>query len=610
MMKKVNLILAIVASVATSAGIVEETKSKPVLAAVAEVAPFGDLTRKIASLGTMINNPIVPTLLLTSGQQYLVKTYGRLRADSPIAWFGYVQTPAWDIASTNSDQVAVDDMLESVIVYPAAEGPSRLVLNHPGATKDADGTIHILPGENRPNDSYVRFTKDNRYCAFASSPVLAEQAIADFSKRRANRKMAADMPLVSFELLERGITAMASYNESMVLIAQQAAANVSGNSPQLQEINAAHQRRARERLLSVAGVSASLDLNDTGLFLDAKMLPKAGAKVPPLSDFKLPAGAFDNVPASSPLFLLSGSRLMVQHDDEASFRAEMTEIARKLPELLSKNASKKYLPLMKEIEAILGEILNTAPFPAKSDWCGIWFAFDKACHPYCEQVETAEKAAEKMAMSTRALTRLAAAIDKQWPGKGMFSFDGRGVTVMDWHAIADVIVEETAEKKDDDVVKSVADLKDSISKVMGSGKTSFSSVCDGRTIRTLCAAPGFKPAPDAKPTGEARVAAVLPEVASERPAAVFCLNTYEFVRNDLLPILMRTADAGEAKQYKAMMSSMPPAEPNGALVFGIWTTADGGARSVLRITSGELKNLGVAFNAFTAASLAGDGDDD
>ena len=168
MKKTMMTVWAAAASLALAAGIVEETKSQPVLAGTAQIAPLGEVTQKVASLGTLIGNPIVPTLLLTSGQQQLVDRYGRLRADAPVTWFAYVQTPAWEIAATNLDQVAIEDMFDHVLVYPSADGPANLLLKHPGATKDADGTIHLLPSKDNPNDTYVKYAADNRCCAFAS----------------------------------------------------------------------------------------------------------------------------------------------------------------------------------------------------------------------------------------------------------------------------------------------------------------------------------------------------------------------------------------------------------------------------------------------------------
>jgi hypothetical protein len=61
----------------------------------------------------------------------------------------------------------------------------------------------------------------------------------------------------------------------------------------------------------------------------------------------------------------------------------------------------------------------------------------------------------------------------------------------------------------------------------------------------------------------------------------------------------------DADQYKAIIAAMPPPEANSAIVGASWTDANGAVRSLLRITAGEVKNLGAAFNAFTAASLAG-----
>ena len=121
MKKTMITVWAAAASLALAAGIVEDTKSRPVLAGTAQIAPFGEVTQKVTTLGTLIGNPIVPTMLLSAGQQQLVDKYGRLRADAPITCFAYIQTPAWDVAATNLDQVSIDDMLGHVLVYPSAD---------------------------------------------------------------------------------------------------------------------------------------------------------------------------------------------------------------------------------------------------------------------------------------------------------------------------------------------------------------------------------------------------------------------------------------------------------------------------------------------------------
>ena len=74
-------------------------------------------------------------------------------------------------------------------------------------------------------------------------------------------------------------------------------------------------------------------------------------------------------------------------------------------------------------------------------------------------------------------------------------------------------------------------------------------------------------------------------------------------------IMVMMSKKKDAKQYKAMMDAMPPPEANSAIAGARWTDANGSLRSLLRITTGELKNFGAAFNAFTAASLVGANND-
>ncbi len=613
-MKQLNIAMAVLASIAASAGIVEETKSQPVLVATAEIAPFGDVTRKVATLGTMINNPIVPTLILTSGQQQLVQSYGRFRADSPIMWFAYVQMPAWEIASTNSDQVAMDDMFESVVVYPSVDGPARMLLNHPGSTKDADGTIHLLPGENRPDDTYVRFTKDNRYCVFASSPAVAARAMSDFAGRYAARKMSPEMPLVNIEVFEPGMQALASLYESMsasqLSIFPQSETNDTGLVRKLSAGRGKSQlRRAQEVLRSISRATASFDIDDTGLAVDSRLQQKPGLKVPLFADFKLPSGAFDSIPAASHLFFFGGERLLMQYEDESAWRQSMAEVATTLRGL-SKDGMKKHAAFISDIGAIVEEIARTMPFPDAADWSGGWLVFDAAKHPYVEQMETLAKADGKMAFSNRILGRLAAAFEKQWPGKKLMSHDGGGTSVIDWHALVDVAAAENGVKPGSEEAKGLEAVKRNIVTVLGAGKSELTVAKAGAAIRSRFAAPGVKFVSDSRPTGEARVAAVFPEAVTNRPSAVLYLSPYAFVRDDLLPVMVKAVDKSEAGQYKAMMSAMPPAEADGALAVGVWTAPDGGMRSVLRVTAGEIRNLGVAFNAFTSASLAGAADDD
>ena len=601
------------ASLTLTAGIVDETKSQPVLAGTAQIAPFGEVTQKVTSLGTLIGNPIVPTLLLSSGQQQLVDKYGRLRADAPITWFAYIQTPAWEIAATNLDQVAIEDMFETVLVYPIVDGPATMVLNHPGATRDADGTVHLLPGEKNPNDTYVKYTADNRYCAIAASPAMAAHALADFAVLQDRRKGEQDSPLVRVEVVERGMSAIATLFKGMANERQKAAAETGTNSVDLVQkmtaIQAARQKKMQEVLEAVASCTMTLDLDAKGLAMDVQLAPKPGKKPPFASDFVLPAGVLDQAPATAPFFFFGGDRLLCQAMDEASFQADKASVYELLPtfvaELVKEEGFAKYATFLKEVEGLVTQLVKDVPFPAAADWTGGWLAFDEAVHPYFEQVEYAAQAEAERKLVDRFLEGLAAAVEKQWPGKGLLVKTKKGM-VFDWNALVDLCGDEAGVKPDDKEAKELANAKKTIKKILGAGKTACTTVRKGNMIRTRCAATGIKPVQqNVSGAGEARVAAALPETATKRPAAVFYLEVYSLVRESILPILAKSVSKKEAKQYKAMMTAMTPAEKNSALAYACWTDSNGSVRTLLRITANELKNFGSAFNAFTASSLLG-----
>ena len=614
--KKIISALAMLAAAAAAAGIVEETKSKPVLAATAEVAPFGDVTRKVTTFGTMINNPIVPTLMLTSGQQQLVQSYGRFRADSPICWLCYIQTPAWDVAATNSDQVAIDSLFENVLVYPSVDGPARMALNHPGSTKEPDGTIHLLPGEDRPNDTYVKFTDDGRYCAFASSPTIGARALEDFKAVLARQKGAKDAPLLRVNVTERGMTALLSLQKELFGQQEKAAAQAGTNDfglvQEILDFQAARQKRMMEVIRSIASCTVSMDLDTTGLVLDSRLLPKPGAK-PLAAGFALPGGVLDRVPASAPLFFFGGDRFASQYAEEASFKADMAAVANMMPPLFAQLAKsddcKKVAPFLKDIEVALTQLLRDVPYPAATDWAGAWLGFDGAGHMYIDQAEQAAQADLEHKIVDRFLAQLAAAVEKQWPGKGLVAKKADGI-LFDTDALIDLFGAEAGVKPGDKEATDLANAKKRLATVLGSGKLACTMSQAGDMRQARFAAVGVQPAAAAQPTGEARVAAALPEIAAGRPAAVFYLAPYSFVRDAVLPVLIKMADKKNVQQYQAMMAAMPPAEANSALVWAGWVDGKGGVRALLRVTAGELENLGAAFNAFTAASMAGAANDD
>ena len=152
----------------------------------------------------MINNPIVPMLLLGSGQQMLTQAYGPIRSDAPAHVYLYVRS---DFGKAGG---AEGDPAEAVLIYPSANGAAKMALDHPGSTKEADGTLHLLPGENQPEDRWVKFSADGGFCAFAGSAASAARAIADFDKAAAARRTAAgEKPLMRLDITARGLAAIA-----------------------------------------------------------------------------------------------------------------------------------------------------------------------------------------------------------------------------------------------------------------------------------------------------------------------------------------------------------------------------------------------------------------
>ena len=64
MKKTMTTVWIAAAALTLAAGIVEETKSSPVLAGTAQIAPLGEVTQKVTALGTLIGLVVCELLLL------------------------------------------------------------------------------------------------------------------------------------------------------------------------------------------------------------------------------------------------------------------------------------------------------------------------------------------------------------------------------------------------------------------------------------------------------------------------------------------------------------------------------------------------------------------
>ena len=589
------------------------------LVVTAELASFGEISKKVTAFGSMINNPIVPALVLGAGQQQLVQAYGAFRSGSPIFCHVYVQPEALAAAAKKGARNKVDGMFGIALLYPSVDGMAKMALNHPGSTKEANGTLHLLASQDSPEERWVKFTDDGRYCAFAGSAELAIQAAADFSQGRPSAKKGGDeSALLRVEVNECGLKTLLLFQdliESDVKDLQKTGKPAKMESRLMDRLLGFQARQsARQRMLlgSYAKLIATVDLNDSGFTVDARALPKPGAKTLPAAGFRLPKGAVDGVPAGAPFFTVLNASLSGGYFTEAEFREDCKELAKLVREdviaEVKKNEDlKKYGALLDEVGAATEAYLLTVPYPAPGDWCSFALCFDDQCHPYAVSGgDSAGISASQTAVRAFA-DRAFAAFDRQWPGRAIATRSADDVYTFDWGALIDVAATEA--KIDTTLAKEIANAKKTLESVLGGTKTVCSSKVDGTKYSMLAARPGFTP-PASKSTGEAAIAEALPETVKDRPAGVFYLAPYTLARDVILPIVAKLSDKNTAAQYQMMLAGMAPAAPNSAVAAAGWVNADGAMRGLLRITAGEIKNLGSAFNAFTAAAMSSTTEED
>ncbi len=589
------------------------------LVATAELASFGDIAKKATALGTMINNPIVPTLLLGSGQQQLTQTFGRFRSDSPMYWQIYLQTSACETAMAKGEWDVLSDACDAVLIYPSVEGQARMALSHPGSTKEPDGTLHILAGENCPSERWVKFTEDGRYCAIADSAALANRAIIDFAAQASARtaRAAAERPLVRLDVLERGLSALASIQDGIsrgrekeLTKAATAKENDAAFLVKFAQLQSMQRKHQMDLLKSFSRLTIAVDLDDRGLSVDAALDVKSGAKPMAVAGAALPAGALDAVPADAALFGATLNLLQCGQywSSEADFRASMALIADfvrvDLVAMVKADEDlKKYAMLLEDVAQGTADFLQQGvSYPAVSDWTVGALAFDAAKHPYVVSGGKMAKASAARAASMKLKDRIAAALERQWLGKGLFVKTATG-HVVDWAAVIDVAAAESNVATNKATAKALTTAKKTVAAVLGGTKTELACKVEGESFSGQVAVPGFKPVA-AKSTGEARAVAALPEMASARPSSVFYFPLYGFARDTVLPVVAKLASEKDAQQYKTMIDAMPAAEANSAIAAALWSRKDGSYRGLLRITANEIKNFGAAFNAFTAASMA------
>lgn len=612
-MKRV-LFWTLVCVLGAQAGLVEETKSRPVLAGAVVLAPFETVSAKVTNLGATINNPLVPMLVCTALQQQLTQTYGAFRSDAPMGWLSYVQTPAFDIAATNDDRVAVADLAEMVFVYPSVDKAAGMLLNNPGSTKTPDGAIRLLPSETRPKELYARFTADGRHCAFASSAALAAQALADFAKIDRSDAPGGTRPLATVSVTTRGLTVIASHDRGLDVAVQteKKEASAAAVERKVQEMLTARNKRQMAQLGQLAGIEMTLDLDAQGLSVVGKAQAKPG-RATATAGFRLPAGAFDRLPSSAMLFGAGSVYDMSGYTSAADFTADRTFLmafVECLPELAAQDKSKSVSQTFAvELKNVLTEALAAFPVPAATDWEATAVVCDTARHPALVSVGERAAATQWNAVGDKMMARLVTCLEKAFPKTKFLTVAGAGDYRIDCHAVIDHAGAQAGIKPTDAAAKDLADGKKNLADILGGAMLQVRTTGEGTAYQTTLAYSGFKPAAGGT-TPEARLAAALPEVAKERPSAAFYATPYAFVREVVLPIVVKLTEKETSEQCAAMMKAMTPAAANSAWAGATWNDADGSIRFVSRITSNELKNFGAAFNAFTAASMSAALNDD
>lgn len=568
-------------AVALRAGIVEDTKSRPVLAGSLVVAPFEEVTAKVVKLGMMINNPLVPMLLGSTLQQQLTQSYGAFNSAAPICWLSYVQTPAWEIAMTNDDMVAVSELHDVALVYPSVDKAAMMLLNNPGSTKAADGTLHLLASETRPKEQYVAFSKDGRYCAFASSAALAKQALSDFGKVALPGPSDKARPLARLSLTERGI-ATASCADGL-----------------------------KAAMKKYVGAEFSIDLDHKGVSVAGSVRARPGAAAIPAGACAIPPKALEIIPAAAPLFVAGSDYVANGCMSEGEFRAYADTAVQSLDEAVKQvkadSSAKSYHKFAQELRDAVAEFLKGMSAPKPGDWSSAAVAIDDAGRLGLVSDGMESAAAKKCALVRELLSKVAGALERRFPKSGVIVEKGDGVYEVDFGAMIDLAAAQEGIKPGDEGHKAIGAAKENVKAVLGDSRLVLSLKCEGNSVSETVACSGFR-RPAATGDAAKRISAVLPEVGAERPAVVFHAAVYALLRNAVLPRLVKLMDAESGDQVKTMIGVLPPAVQDGGIAGAAWVRDDGSMRVLVRVTGDELKNFGALFNAFTAASMYEDGE--
>lgn len=563
-----------------------------------EFAPYSTFQKKVADLGTTVNNPIVPMMICPGVQNTLTETFGKFRPDAPMKFLCYADVAAIRKAIANDAADSIEDAIEYAFLYPCAEGPDVFLSNHTEAKKKPDGSIELDDGD------VVVFSADGRTCAFANGVAVAKRALA------APATAGAACPIFRMDVTEAGFGLLADIHQKLVIEKSVPQAGTNATDVLLASFTRFQQKQAQRQNAAIRKLSQavlSMDLDETGFVVKGGVTAKPGCPVSPAAGFRLPAGALDVVPAGAPLFIGGSPYASSEIQSEADFRELLGDVRTLSDNLFAcfKQKSPEYAQLSDELCAAVADLLTSAPSPAPTDWGVGALAFGPQNEPCLVQAGVCAQGTQAIAVTARFYAAVAAAVGKKWPG--ILAANGSTLSV-DWFRLIDTVAAETGATQTEQ--KSVETAKKTVSDIVGGTASEVSTVLSAQTsYRTLVAAKGFA-VPAAASEAERRFAAALPEVAADRSSAAFYLSLYSLLRDNVLPIVLKASPKKEKiAEVKAIVDVLPPAGANSAIAGAVWYEKNGSCRFLLRVTNDEIRNFGAAANAAIMATQQAQGAD-
>jgi hypothetical protein len=268
--------------------------------------------------------------------------------------------------------------------------------------------------------------------------------------------------------------------------------------------------------------------------------------------------------------------------------------------LLKNPDIQKYAHVLNELVDAVTAYARDTPSPAPADWGVCALAFGPRREPYLIYDGVSSVARQLDAADVRFLDAFAAAVEKQWPGRGLVRASAGHLTV-DYAAVLDVAAAEShvmgAERE-------LATAKSRLGAILGSPKGELTVLPQAGTAHSAIFGPaGFRRPVSLKPMGEVRLASALPEVVTDRPSCVSLLSLYALARDFVLPVAAEFVSKKDQALYRSMVQTLPSAGPASTIAGAYWARTDGSHRFLLRVTADELKNYGAVYNGLAAVWL-------